>query len=238
MNYIFLPRRRLLLLAGTGWLAGCELLPVMGDNTVAEAPAYRIGDRWVYSAREGFRVPVVWQETREVVSVTGASYTLRVTQKGPNVDNVRVEQWTAPGRLRVGAVFDEETRQFKNDLDALQFPLVPGKTWNQWVDNYNETAKKEGDINRYGNVRGWSSISTPAGTFNAVAVWINMRLDDEEFWRYRTHCTYRLWYAPAVKGYVKEEREAEYQEKGGPFGAGKIRSQHGLLELLSFTPGA
>ena len=26
-----------------------------------------------------------------------------------------------------------------------------------------------------------------------------MRLDDEEFWRSATNCTYRYWYAPAVR---------------------------------------
>jgi hypothetical protein len=65
-----------------------------------------------------------------------------------------------------------------------------------------------------------------------------MRLDDEEFWRYPTECNYLLWYAPAVRGIVREEKDAQYLEKGDRRdGAVPVRSQHAVLELASFTPG-
>jgi len=81
--------RRALLLTGAAWLVGCSQLPVMGGGPVADAPTYRVGDRWVYQAQEGFRTPVRWEETREIVSAGPDGYTVRVTQRGPSMNKVR-----------------------------------------------------------------------------------------------------------------------------------------------------
>jgi hypothetical protein len=237
MAVLFARQMRHALLAGaTTVLLGCSQLPVMGGGPSVEAPTYHVGDRWVYRAQEGFRTPVRWEETREIVSAGAEGYMLRVTQRGPAVDKVRMEQWSTAGRVKVGALFDDETRRFEQDLQRYDFPLEPGKTWNQWVRNYNEDARRAGEINRYVRVGGWRTIETPAGSFDAIAVEIVMQLDDDEFWRGPTNCTYRYWYAPAVRSVVREEKEAQYRDKSGmekPW----LRSQHGLLELTSFAPG-
>jgi len=47
-----------------------------------------------------------------------------------------------------------------------------------------------------------------------------------------------VWYAPAVGASVREEKDAEYLERGDEMdGSGTIRAQHTLLELVSYTPG-
>src|SRR5512139_2765747 len=76
-------------------LAGCAGLESTGSGPAAEAPVFHAGDRWVYRAQDGFRVPVVWTETHEVVAVGADGISVRVTQKGPTVDNERVERWVA-----------------------------------------------------------------------------------------------------------------------------------------------
>jgi hypothetical protein len=209
------------------------------EGPPAEAPRYRVGDRWVYQAKDGFRNPVVWEEVHEVTAVGSDGVRIRVTQAGPNVANIRVEELAAPGIVRIGALFDAETRRFAEPLQRYPFPLERGRTWNQWVDNFNEATKKEGTINRYGRVVGWDKITTPAGTFDAMRITVLMRLDDEEFWRRATECAYVVWYAPAVRGIVREEKEAQYLEKGDSLdGLAAIRSQHATVELVRFTPGA
>jgi len=81
-------------------------------------------------------------------------------------------------------------------------------------------------------------VTTPAGVFDAIRLRVLMRLDDEEFWRYATTCNYLIWYAPAVGAAVREEKEAEYYERGDSRdGVGAIRAQHTVLELTSFSPG-
>jgi len=220
--------------------AGCATQDERSDvgRPVAAAPKPVVGARWVYRGREGFRAPVIWEETHEVTSVGAEGIGVRVTVKSPYLDIERHELLSAPGVVRTGALMDIETRRFATPLLRYRFPLAPGETWNQWVDNFNESLKRNGQINRYVHVGGWEKVSTPAGEFDAIRMRVMMRLDDEEFWRYPTTCNYVVWYAPAVGASVREEKEAEYLERGGSMdGFGSIRAQHTLLELVSYTPG-
>jgi hypothetical protein len=210
-----------------------------GSGPPAEAPAYRVGDRWVYHGDDGFRVKTEWDETHEVTAIGPDGITVRITLKGPTTNVTRTELWSAPGQVKVGAVYDNDTRRFAVPLQRYDFPLTAGKNWNQWAANYNEATKESGSINHWVRVGGWEKVATPAGTFDAISMQVVMRLDDETFWRWPTTCNYAVWYAPAAHGVVREMRNAQYVEKGGDSagGAGTIRTQYGVLELISFTPG-
>jgi hypothetical protein len=221
-------------------VAGCADTATRGDlaGPVAAAPSLHVGARWTYRGREGFRVPVVWEETREVTAANADGLSVRVTLQGPTIDIERHELWVAPGVVQVGALMDSETRRFTMPLERYRFPLAPGETWSQWVGNFNETTHKSGEINHYVRVGGWEKVSTPAGVFDAIRMRVLMRLDDEEFWRYPTTCNYLIWYAPAVGAPVREEKDAQYFERGDERdGQGAIRAQHTLLELVSYAPG-
>lgn len=221
-------------------VAACATTDERGDTSgpVAAAPSPLVGARWTYRGREGFRAPVLWEETREVTAVAAGGVSVRITLKGPSVDVERQELLAAPGLVRTGALMDIETRRFATPLIRYRFPLAPGATWNQWVDNFNETSNRAGQINRYVRVGGWEKVATPAGVFDAIRMRVLMRLDDEEFWRYPTTCNYVIWYAPAVGAPVREEKEAEYRERGDAMdGIVAVRAQHTLLELVSYTPG-
>ena len=226
--------------AALATLAGCAGFDSAGSGPAAEAPAYRVGDRWVYHAEDGFLLKTVWDETQEVVAISAAGTTVRITQKGPSIDTERTEQWPAPGLVRVGAIYDNETRRFVVPLKRFEFPLAAGKSWNQWIENFNEATRSTGQINHYVRVQRWDKVTTPAGTFDAVVLGVLARLDDEEFWRYPTECSYVVWYAPALRGIVKEVKDAQYQEKGNGAdgGSSRVRTQHATLELISFTPGS
>jgi hypothetical protein len=216
-------------------LGGCAGLEVGASGPPAPAPVYKPGDHWVYRGREGFRLPVVWEETHEVTSVT-PDIRVHVTYAG-GVTGDRTEVLAAPGLVRVGALMDIETRRFAEPLQRYQFPLTPGRSWSQWVANANDTAHRTGQINHYVRVGGWEKVSTPAGTFDAIRLRVFMQLDDEEFWRGPTMCNYLIWYAPAVGAPVREEKEAQYIEKGDRMDSAPVRAQHTLLELVSYTHG-
>lgn len=231
---------RMGLLALAALAGGCAGIDQRGDlgGRVATAPSLGAGARWTYRGREGFRSPVVWEEIHEVTGVGANGIAVRVTLKGPTLDIERNELLAAPGVVRSGAVMDTETRRFTDPLLRFRFPLAPGESWNQWVGNFNETTNKAGQINRYVRVGDWEKVSTPAGVFDAIRMRVLMRLDDEQFWRYPTTCNYVIWYAPAVGAPVREEKEAEYLERGEERdGLGAIRAQHTLLELTSYSPG-
>src|SRR6476646_7909277 len=85
-------------------LAGCAAGPSgAGSGPPAEAPAYRVGDRWVYHGDDGFRVKTEWDETHEVVGIGPEGITVRITLKGPTTDVTRTELWSSPGQVKVGA---------------------------------------------------------------------------------------------------------------------------------------
>ena len=231
---------RIALLALVTLTGGCAGLDQRGDvnGRVVTAPSYAVGARWTYRGSEGFRSPLVWEETHEVTAVGANGITVRVSLKGERVDGERIEVLAAPGIVRSGALMDIETRRFATPLERFRFPLATGETWNQWVENFNETTNKAGQINRYVRVGDWERVATPAGVFDAIRMRVMMRLDDEEFWRYPTTCNYVIWYAPSVGAPVREEKDAQYYERGDEFdGSGAIRAQHTLLELTSYSPG-
>jgi hypothetical protein len=226
-------------IAATAALAGCAGLESAGSGPAAEAPAYRVGDRWTYQVQDGFRSPERWEETLAISAIGAEGISARITQKGPSRDIARAELWSAPGLVKIGAVFDNETRRFVTPLERYRFPLAGGGVWSQFVDGYNEATRLSGQMNRYVRVRGWEKVTTPAGTFDALAMHVVMHLDDEEFWRNATDCNYTVWYAPAVRGVVREEKRAQYLEKGGTNDMfARIWTQNAVVELLSFTPGS
>lgn len=227
-------------LAAVAAVAGCGGFESTGSGRAAEAPAYRVGDRWVYHGQDGFfRLLTTWEETHTISTVSADGISDRITVKGPTLDLTRAELLTAPGRVKIGALYENETRRFATPLDRYRFPLAAGAAWSQFVDNFDETTKTSGQINNYVRVRGWETVVTPAGTFDAIVMHVLIWLDDETFWRYPTQCNYTVWYAPAVRGIVREIKRATYQEKGGDFDSGaRIPTQNTFLELVSFTPGA
>lgn len=230
-------RRTFLMAAAAAALPGCVVVGGT-DGPPAQAPVHRVGDRWIYSAQDGFRAPVTWDETHEVIAVNAQGITVRITQKGPTVDNTRTEQWPAPGIVTVGALFDNETRQFKTPLTRFQFPLSPRATWNQRIDNFNESTQQTGQITRFVQVGGWVKVQVPAGEFDAILMRVIMRLDDETFWRFATECNYEIWWSPAVGASVRESKIATYLDRSDTREPVRHRSQNALLELASFRRGS
>ena len=239
MNATFDPNRRRLLAAASAapfasLVAACAGVPGAADGPPAPAPVLKPGDRWVYSGRDGFRDPLLWDETREVVAANADGIDLRVGWKGPRIDTTRVERWTTPGDLAVGAIFDNETRRFAQPLPRWRYPLARGESWSVFAANVSEPSGRAGTINYHARVAGWRSIGTPAGTFDAIGIRVLIRLDDEEFWRTATECNHLFWYAPSVGNTVLEEKEAQYFDKGDPLSRATFRSQHAVIELTSF----
>lgn len=234
-------RRRLLAAAAAAPLASlvaaCAGAPGTSDGPPAPAPVLKAGDRWTYRSEDGFREALTWNEVREVVAVGPGGIDLRVTQKGRYVDNERVERWTSPGDMSIGTLFASETRRFARPLPRWRFPLAPGDSWSAFASNVNESTSRAGTINYYARVGGWKSVATPAGAFDAIAVRVLIQLDDEEFWRTATECNYLFWYAPAAGATVREERDAQYYDKGDPLSRAIHRSQHGVTELVTFRRG-
>ena len=85
-------RRRVALilgLAATAALAACGGFQSAGSGPAAEAPTYRVGDRWVYHGQDGFRLLTTWEETHTISAVGADGIGERITVKGPTLDLAR-----------------------------------------------------------------------------------------------------------------------------------------------------
>jgi len=220
-------------------LSGCAGPGATGSGPVAAAPEYRVGDRWVYHVEDGYRVKTVWDETYEVTSIAAADVTVHVTKKGPSTNLAYTELWSSPGQLKAGTLCNDDMRRFGTPLVRYDFPLADGKSWGRWYEDDNETAKAtativSASVNYYAHVEGWERVDG----YDAIKLFEIMHLDDEMFWRTPTECLYTVWYAPSVRGAVREWRIMQYIENSGEAGsAGRIRTQNAVVELVSFTPG-
>jgi|SoiMethySBSTD1v2_1073268.scaffolds.fasta_scaffold612192_2 hypothetical protein len=227
--------RRSFLLAAPVLAAGC--VSVGGAaGPPAPAPTVRVGDKWVYNCLDGYRVPVTWVETHEVTIIDATGIAVRVTLVGPTMNYSRVELWSAPGVVQIGSVYDDtETREFRSPMVRYQFPLTPGASWSQNLYNRNPENELVSNIERYVKVGGYQTITTPAGTFNAIAMRTLMSVDDNNPFRFPTNCNYETWWSESVGAKVRETKYATYIERGDGPEAVAIRAQNTTIELASYS---
>jgi hypothetical protein len=232
-------RRNFLAASGAVALSACVSVGGTAGPPVP-APVLRVGDRWTYNARDGFRVPVTWTETHEVMGVAAGAIEVRVTLLGETINTVRTERLLAPGIVASGAVFNnDETRDFTPPLERFRFPLTFGETWTQNLRNaVSPLNGQQPQINRFVRVGGFERVTTPAGDFDAVLLRTIMSVDDNNPFRWPFQCNYLTWYAPAVGAMVRETKYATYRERGDGRDAIEIRAQNMTVELASWSRGA
>jgi len=219
------------------WIAGCGTAAIQGSaGPPVDAPALRVGDRWVYHGVDGYRQKIVWDETHEITAIGNEGITAKITVIGPTLNFIRNEVWAAPGVVRSGAIYEVETDRFDPPFIRYQYPLTGGAGWSQSVRDLNRPPGPYGPIRINATVGGYESVSTPAGTFDAIKIRYLIQLDDETFWRYPTQCDYVVWYAPSVGAPVREQRRSYYIEKSVESSPG-VPGQNAVIELTSFTRG-
>ncbi len=232
-------RRSFLAASGAAALSACVSVGGTAGPPVS-APVLRVGDRWVYNARDGFRVPVTWVETHEVMAVAPGGIEVRVTLLGETINTVRTERLLSPGVVATGAVFNnDETRDFTPPLERFRFPLTFSETWTQNLSNaVSPLNGQRPTINRFVRVGGFEKVTTPAGTFDAVLMRTIMSVDDNNPFRWPFQCNYETWFAPSVGAMVRELKMATYRERGDGRDAVDIRAQNTTIELASYQRGA
>jgi hypothetical protein len=202
----------------------------------APAPTLKIGDRWVYNVKSGIGLATTtYQETREVTAVSGGGAKVKVTGKtADGKDFTRVDDYSAPGALRSGALCYDEVYRFPTPLQRVAFPITSGQRSSKWVDVVAEPGGGKGQINYFSRTRGWEKQTTPAGAFDAVRVDVLMVLDDSTPFRNGTNCNFTYWYSPAAKATVRERRSAQYMMFDQQ---AEYRVLDAYYELASYTPG-
>ena len=202
----------------------------------APAPAMKVGDRWVYNVKSGIGLKTIsYQETREVVSVSGKGGKVKVTGKtADGKDFTRVEEYSAPGVISSGALCFDEVYRFPTPLARVTFPVAPNQRSSKWVDVIAEPGGARGQINYFFRTRSWEKLNMPAGPFDAIRVDVLMMLDDATPFRNSTNCSFTYWYSPAARNTVRERRTAQFTQLDQQ---AEYRVLDAFYELASFTPG-
>lgn len=201
----------------------------------APEPTFKVGDQWVYHCADGFRMPVVWQETHEVTAVDATGIAVRITAVGETMNFQRVELLASPGIVKIGSAYDpNETRQFEPPMTRFQFPLTPNTQWNQNLRNRDPSNQLMSTITRFVRVGGYETVTTPAGSFNAITMRTIMTVDDNNPFRWPVQCNYMTWWAQSAGNVVRMIKTATYRERGDGRDAIEIRAQNTTIELLSY----
>jgi hypothetical protein len=218
-------------------LGGCGTAGGGGNaGPPVPAPSYRVGDRWTYHGEEGFRTKIVWDETHEITAIGPDGITVRVTTTGQGPHAVRTEKWQAPGVVLIGSVLEDETKRFDPALVRYRYPLATGETWQQRVRDLDQAPSPYGPTQRHVAVSGYESVTTPAGTFDAIAMRVTLTLDDETAFRWATQCTGVVRYAPPVANAVRIEYACWWREKGDDT-AMNLPGPNPVLQLTSYARG-
>jgi hypothetical protein len=227
---------RWLLAAIAALLVGCQSATLTPSFPPVPAPALAVGDHWQYRITDNLRLGLVTMLDAEVVNVSGGTASLRLMYSNQYGRTEATEEIDANGGLVVGALKGQESRRFPSPVKLYDFPLENGKTWRQTIDTFSPETQLGAQILVYGAVNGQSVVTVPAGAFEATFVYRIIQLDDEQFWRTRTNRRDSVWFASAVKGTVREIRDASYVQIGGGIGT-LVRTENATRELITFQPG-
>lgn len=221
------------LLTTLALVAACATAPV---GPPVASLQFAIGDRWQYRVVDNMRRGAISQIDAQVVALAGDVATLHFVQ----VDDGRRSEWNdevdAAGGLHAGMLGGSALRRFAPAAKLIAFPLEQGKVWRQTVPTFRSDIELRDEILIYGNVQGRAPVTVPAGSFDAVQIYRVVQLDDAQPWRTRTIRRDQVWYAPEVRGVVREVREAEYFEHGDNDSTA-VYTERTTTELVSFRPG-
>ncbi len=224
-----LSRRAFVAVAGAVVVGGCAQFPLPGAGFPAagaprdaipqqargfalpvDRPALKAGDRWVWSAREyGERatrdVTVV---ERVVTAVTGDRIELRQAALHPRTLRPLGAIQVRTAKLSVWHL--EPASRSKGEIQALVFPLHPGK---EWEYEYWLGGGERDIVTTYrlrARVDGIETVRTPAGDFETLRVthegqWSRPILEQGKAVERTGAVRNTYWYAPAVGTWVRLE---------------------------------
>jgi hypothetical protein len=200
-------------------------------------PHFVVGDHWEYRVIDGLRRNAVSQLDVQVTAINGGVVTMHLVSVNDYGRTEKTQEINADLGLVAGSLRYEAPRRFSPALELYDFPLGDRNTWRQVVDTFRPDTELKDNILIYGQVQGRTTVTVPAGTYDTIAIYRILQLDDEEFWRSRTTRRDTVRYATEVKGVVSEIRDAQYVETTSGSDPATMRTEHTTTELVSFTPG-
>jgi hypothetical protein len=163
-----------------------------------ELPVWSVGDRWTFEKTEG---PLsdnqgIFHSTVRisVVELHPKRYRTEVTTQPAAGSGEKVTGERNVSRA-LNLYYRESAQLPFTELQFLQWPLTPGKTW-----QFEHPQPNGGTFVWNAKADGWEDVTVPAGRFKALVIQIEGKPSSGVYAQSR-----KVWYAPAVKWKVKEE---------------------------------
>ena len=204
--------RRLAVLALAALLAGCATPYPPAPAPMASVPAPRLegNERWVYEQINPYN-GLHMRTLTDTLEAGPAGYTIVRRSDRPGDP---VETQTAPKPWSVSAERDGAMGyRYAPALTVIPFPIAPGSHWLETLtatDEHGESRRQQ----TWGRALDWERVSTPAGEFVALRIERDRNLGDRTSDWFETYLHETLWYAPAVKRWVRVEWRSRRQEMG------------------------
>jgi hypothetical protein len=217
-------------------LAGCATFNLPPVGAPVPAPEPRVGDAWNYKVLDGFRGFERGAASFAVTGVQGETFTAEVDQSGGPVTRSFTLRWRpraegTPAGNEASGEGGAVTRTFARGwnprdgrtpagdevtydppLPLFVFPLEDGRRWTQTVTATDTRTGARFPVFVQGWVLGRETVTTPAGTFDAIRIQRSLRIGDGEtsIWRSDTFQSETEWYAPAVGRAVRYRQDLNY----------------------------
>ena len=171
--------------------------PVMIPNT-------KTGDTYIIEYLNSDNPKLSYSTERKVLSVGEGKITIASKNINSKTGKARTLQFTSEWNLMSSRNPDGSGFDYSPPLKYFDFPLSPGKTWQQ---TSRETNIQTGAVREHtlsATVGDWEDISVPAGSFRALKITIQTELLDRATEQKSTG-TDISWYAPYIRRSIKSE---------------------------------
>lgn len=170
----------------------------------APLPNFKVGESYILESTNELHPARNHVTKRTITAVFNENFDLSVSNISSVSSKKRLLKFNNAWNLVAIRNADQSGSNFSPPLQYYDFPLMPGKHWQQKSIETDIKTDRTKEHHIIGTVGNWEEITVPAGTFHALKVSLQTSLYDPKTGQ-KTTGTDISWYAPAVKRSVKAE---------------------------------
>ena len=192
-------------------LLACGLVMAADQHAPILAPQIMVGDNWTYQYTDVWKSEPGKLNKVEITAVNDGDIEADVKHAatGAVVSHQHFSREMNP--------IERHNIQFAPAFGRFAFPLEAGKQWSSEANGENAAAGKSLHYKFEGKALAWEKIKVQAGQFDALKIEVTAYYQGRKVGSNGSgKLTETLWYAPAVKNFVKLEYE-DTDLKGRPY---------------------
>lgn len=187
-------------------ILGCLILflvPPIWAQEKAEAPVWKVGDRWAYKSDSGIEMTMECIGDEKDLFVLNRNVS-QGSRKGKWTLYFDKKDMTCVKVTKDGKENKEERDRTKK---GFNFPLFPGRQWTYSSSFYNPAYNMNHDVLTEYSVIGVEDVEVPAGKFRAFKVMVKITMTELSPPQRQFSGAYYYWWAPDARAIIKYETD-------------------------------